>query len=639
MKDEATTSNTVFENRINELVSKIIEANKHYRLGDEIMSDSEYDTLVEELEILDPDNELLNQVGYIAPDDARKQPLPVPMASMNKIKTIEDYQKWLKSKGIKNHTMMVLTPKYDGLSFCVNETNGDAWSRGDGTLGQYSPEHYKLIRNRSSNALENSDFYAIGEVIMSRASFEKNKLRDDGTEFRNPRNLVAGKINDKKPNELLKHCEYIRYGMFSDAEEFKTNKSSQLAFLNELNPVVVPFKTITAGNITEELLYDLFKEWNKEYEIDGIIIEVDSFEFREELGRETSSGNPCFARAFKGAFEQTAQVEILNVVWQITKQGYLAPVCQVPPTILDGATVSNVFADNAKFVADMQIGQGAIVEIKRSGMVIPRIIKVIKPADKGMELFPETCPCCGEVTNWNDTNVQLVCENEDCSAQRLQKIIAFFEILGVENMGEGVCEQLYDAGYDTIAKILNMSQDEMKALDRFGERKAEIVYNTIRKATTDVPLSKLQHASGCFKSLGSKKLELLVDLDENATVGQITSREGFSEVLAKNYLEGIKKFNEFKKGLNVSVKASMDKPQVLSDKCKGWNVVFTGFTDADMEKFIVENGGVIGSGVSKKTTHLIMRQKNSGSNKEQKAESLGVPIFDVNEFQALINLL
>jgi DNA ligase (NAD+) len=78
---------------------------------------------------------------------------------------------------------------------------------------------------------------------------------------------------------------------------------------------------------------------------------------------------------------------------------------------------------------------------------------------------------------------------------------------------------------------------------------------------------------------------------------------------------------------------------VLSDKCKGWNVVFTGFTDADMEKFIVENGGVIGSGVSKKTTHLIMRQKNSGSNKEQKAESLGVPIFDVNEFQALINLL
>ena len=167
MKEEATTSNTMFDNRISELVNKITEANKHYRTGDALMSDAEYDTLVEELELLDPENSLLTQVGFVAEDDTRKQPLPVPMASMNKIKTIEDYQKWLKNKDIKSHTMMVLTPKFDGLSFCVNETTGDAWSRGDGTLGQYSPEHYKLINNRGNNN-ESYNFFAIGEVIMSR---------------------------------------------------------------------------------------------------------------------------------------------------------------------------------------------------------------------------------------------------------------------------------------------------------------------------------------------------------------------------------------------------------------------------------------------------------------------------------------
>ncbi len=639
MSTEPTTSNdTIFGDKIKNLENKIKGANEVYRTGSAIMSDAEYDTLIEELEALDPDNDLLNQVGYISADDSRKQPLPVPMASMNKIKTIEDYKKWLKSKNINSATMMVLTPKFDGLSFCVDERNNDAWSRGDGVLGQYSPEHYKLINNRYDKNGASYDFHAIGEVIMSRKTFENGKfLKDDGTPFKNPRNLVAGKINDKNANELLKHCDYIRYGLFSNKEEYQTNKSTQITLLNELNAIKVQFKTMTAGSITEELLNELFKEWNKEYEIDGIIIEVDSYEFREELGRETSSNNPCYARAFKGAFEQTAKVQVLNMNWQMGKQGYAAPVCEVEPALLDGATVSNVFADNARFVEDMGIGVGAIIEIKRSGMVIPRIIKVVKPAT-GL-ILPKNCPSCNSTLSWNDSKVQLCCINDDCQAQRLQKIIAFFEIIGVDNMGEGVCEQLYDSGYDTVAKILNMSKKDMEALDRFGERKSEIVYGNIHAALKDIPLSKLQHASGCFKNLGSKKLELLTWADENTSVDSIKKVEGFSEISAKSYLAGIKKFNQFAEGLPVTIKKAADKPQLLSDKCKNWSVVFTGFTNAELEKFIVENGGAIGSGVSKKTTHLVIKMKGSGSSKEQKAESLGVPIYDVIEFDAIIKKL
>jgi len=620
--------------RIKELEYKIKKYNAAYRTGDALISDSEYDLLIEELEEIDPDNELLNEVGFKPQNDGRMQKLPIIMASMNKIKTIVEYHKWLKSKNIPGDTLMVCTPKFDGASFCVNEHNYDAWTRGDGVEGQYSPEHYQLVKHRNPKNNSPFDFFSYGEIIMPVKTFLDGQFKkDDGTPFKNPRNLVAGKLNDKKANDLLKHCFYIRYGLSSS--KIHLNKSEQLELLNSLNATPVHYKVIKASQVTEKYLQELFKEWKGEFEIDGIIIEVNDYELRKKLGRETGTKkNPAYARAFKGeGFEDQEDTEVLSVNCEVSKQGFLKPTIAIKPVLLNGALVSNPTGNNYKFIVENQIGEGAIVTVIRSGMVIPKIIKVVK---QGKVALPTHCPICKSPVEWNETKVELVCANDDCEAQRLKKIIAFFEIIGVDNMGEGVCEQLYDAGYDTIEKILKMSKEDMRELDRFGERKSEIVYGNIQKAITDIPLSKIQHASGCFRSLGSKKLELLTWANENTTIDEIIKVDGFSDTLAVNYLSGIKKFNRFVKDLPVKIITESQKVVASSDKFVGWNVVFTGIRDKEIEKIIQEGGGEIGSGISKKTTHLVMKEKGSGSSKEQKAESLGIPIYELSEFKNLL---
>ncbi len=622
-------------NRVQELEYQIEKYDAAYRKGEPLISDSEFDELVDELEELNPDSKVLKKIAHVDKSDERMQKLPIAMSSMTKIKNIDEYLKWLKSKSIPNDTLMVCTSKYDAAAFCVDERNFDAWTRGDGIEGQYSPEHYQFIQNRNPKNENPFEFYTYGEVIMPVKTFLDGKfLKDDGTPFKNPRNLVSGKLNDKKANNLLKHCFYIRYGLSSSI--LKLDKINQLELLNTLNATPVHYKAVKASEITEKYLQDLFKEWNGEFEIDGIIIEVNDYKLREELGRENSGKkNPAYARAFKGeGFEDRADTPVNSVNCEVSKQGFLKPTIAIQPVILNGALVSNPTGNNYKFIVENQIGEGAIVTVIRSGMVIPKIIKVIKP---GKVHLPTHCPVCKSPVEWNETKVELVCSNDECTAQRLRKIIAFFEIIGVDKMGEGVCEQLYDAGYDTVEKILKMSKDDMKELDRFGERKSDIVFNNIQNAINDIPLSKLQHASGCFKSLGSKKLELLTWADEYTTIDEIVKLDGFSDVLATNYLIGIKKFNKFIENLPVKIKKNADKPMILSEKCKGWNVVFTGFTNANLESKIIANSGVIGSGVSKKTTHLVMKEKGSGSSKEKKAEELGITIMGSEEFEKMLN--
>ncbi len=623
------------KNRIEELEHLILKYDIAYRKGTPIISDPEFDELTEELELLNPDSSVLKKIAHVDKNDERMQKLPIIMASMHKIKTVDEYHKWLKSKSIPGDTLMVCTPKFDGASFCVDEKTFDAWTRGDGIEGQYSPEHYQTVKNRNENNNKSFDFYTYGEIIMPVKTFLDGKfLKDDGTPFKNPRNLVAGKLNDKKANYLLKHCFYIRYGLYSTT--LKQDKIQQLEFLNTLNATPVHYKAVKASEITEKYLQDLFKEWKGEFEIDGIIVEVNDHHLREKLGRETGEKkNPAYARAFKGdGFEDQADTEVISVNCEVSKQGFLKPTIAINPVLLNGALVSNPTGNNYKFISENQIGEGAVVRVIRSGMVIPKIVQVIKP---GKVHLPTHCPVCKSPVEWNETKVELVCSNDECTAQRLRKIIAFFEIIGVDNMGEGICEQLYDAGYDTVEKILKMSKEDMKELDRFGERKSDIVYNNIQNAINGIPLSIIQHATGCFKSLGSKKLELLTWADENTTIDEISKLDGFSDVLANNYLIGIKKFNKFIENLPVKIKKNTDKPTIFSEKCKGWNVVFTGFTNADLESKIIANSGVIGSGVSKKTTHLVMKEKGSGSSKEKKAEELGVTIMEGEEFTQMLN--
>jgi len=301
---------------------------------------------------------------------------------------------------------------------------------------------------------------------------------------------------------------------------------------------------------------------------------------------------------------------------------------------LDGANVTNVTLFNAKFVKDMGIGTGASIQIKRSGQVIPFVISVNK---KGNLNMPQVCPSCREKVKWNENGVELICTNDDCADKRFYKIVSFFEILGVEEVGEGTFENLWKSGYNTVEKILNMKESDFRKLPGFGDRKAEIAYNAIHSKMTNVSLSKLQHASGCFKLLGSKKLVLLEELyGTNVTLGGLLAINGFAQKSAEDYLQGIKKFKEFIKNLPITIKKE-EKMEVMSKKYEGMSVCFTGFRNADFESILTANGGKVASGVSKNTTHLITKEKGKGTSKEIKAQELGITIWNVEEFTEFLS--
>lgn len=608
---------------IEQLKAQIIKANDAYRLGKPIISDAKYDQLVEELQMLSPDDELLSKVGHTVADESRKSRLPIEMASMNKIKSMEDIEDWLRLKGISKSEYVIITPKFDGLSLCVNEMTSEAWTRGDGEFGQKSNEHYSYIQNHLN--LEEEPFsFTYGEVMIPKKVF----IEKFSADFANPRNLVAGLLNSKSISESLKDCQYIKYGAVC-----KRNFSTKQEVINELNKgqaSKVQYHICQLSDLTEDLLIDLFHNFSTEYEIDGLIIELNRLDLQSQLGRETSSNNPVWARAFKHpSFEQSAETDIIGISWNISKQGLLKPTLHISPVKLDGVTVSNVTGNNARFVKDLGLGVGAKVVVKRSGMVIPIIADVITP----VEFVQPTIE--GVEVDWNEAGIELITLTET-DDQKLKKIVAFFEILEADNVSEGVITQLWEAGYKTIKDILNLKKEDLEKIDRFGKRKAEIVFNSIQKSVSGVQLSKLQHATGIFKGLGSKKLVLLEDFKTKPTLDQVMSIEGFAEVSAQSYIDSYDTFFDFIKDLPVTIIEKVEAVKVGTD-LEGKSFVFTGVRRPDLESVIESRGGKIGSGVSKTTTHLVMKAIGSGSSKEKKAIELGVEVITVEQLEKMLS--
>jgi NAD-dependent DNA ligase len=610
---------------INELVEKIIVANQKYRLGEPIMSDSQYDILVDELKALDPENEILSKVGHEIQDESRKSRLPIEMASMNKIKSIDDIEDWSRLKRISKSEFVVITPKFDGLSLCVKELTDEAYTRGDGVFGQKSNEHYKLIGNHLNSHthrdIVRSFDFTYGEVMMSKKTFTDKYSQ----EFANPRNLVAGLLNSKDTQEALKDCNFIKYGAVSN-KDYST-KQELIESLNTCQEIKVQYHICKISELTEDLLIELFHTFGKEYEIDGLIIEINDLSLQKKLGRETSSNNPVWARAFKHpSFEQSAQSEIIGITWNISKQGYLKPTLHIKPVRLDGVTVSNVTGNNARFVKDMGLGVGAKVVVKRSGMVIPIIADVIETVKFQM-------PNVSNI-DWNENGVELMTLDET-DDQKFKQLVSFFEILETDNFGEGVIRQLWNSGYKTVEDILKLKESDLEKIDRFGKRKSQIVINSIREAISGVSLSKLQHATGIFKGLGSKKLALLEHFTTKPTISQVLEIEGFADISAQSYIDGYEKFFQFIDGLSITIEEKK-KAIKLSNDLDGTSFVFTGVRRPDLESVIESRGGKIGGSVTKNTTHLVMKVVGSGSSKEKKAQELGIKIITTQDLEEIL---
>lgn len=598
--------------------------NKKYRIGDPEISDPDYDKVISYFKELDPQNELFDSAVIDEVDPNRRESLKYPMYSLDKYHTIPEIHKWLLKNGLSLETELVCTSKYDGISILKDEYKHFAWSRGDGLVGETMHEHYKRLNDNSKSI----DIFTIGEMIIPKQIFNSRVFyRENGIPYKNARNMIAGLKNSDTISNDLVNAKHIRYGFAS--EDFTMNKSEQLDFIS-IHFSAVPYKTIKAIDLDLDELNDLFLKWGKEYDIDGLVFDINDKEIRQKLGRETNN-NPAYARAFKNTeWAEAKETTIIEIVKEVSKQGYLKPVALINPINLDGVTVRRVTLNNYKFVKDNDLGVLSRIGVTRSGGVIPKLVKVINATGFEMPTFRES------KVFWNETGVELVVEGTE--EQEIKKLISFFEILDAENVSEGIINQLYNSGYKTVKQIIELSKDNLESLDRFGERRAEIIYNSIQSSIKNVKLSKLMYASNFFKNLGSKKIELLMHLDYKPSLSEILEIKGFSDKSAHAYLDAYDTFYEWLQDKpQITIETKQLNPNIMvTNELENISFCFTGIRRKDLEEIIISKSGKIASGVSKNLTYLVMKDKNSLSSKAVKAEEIGVKLLSVEDLEEIL---
>ncbi len=605
------------------------DANRTYRLtgGDSGLTDAEYDYLLEQVD----DEIFKNQIGVEI--ERNKVELPVTMGSLNKVKSQSEIDAWCKSKKISTNTEVCITPKFDGLSLLVSFENGQyksAATRGDGVTGQDVTEHFRQTKLGKLTLPKNFTGYLVGETIMREDTFKEKYAQ----KFKNPRNMVAGLLSRKQLAQELTDLNFIAFSV--RGMEFE-KKSAELTFCNEnINKhfgytLEVILKKI--DELSDEWLHQVFTS-EKIFQCDGLVVEVNDTTLQMELGKETNSLNPAYARAWKPESDDQRPAKVTGVTWQVSKAGYQKPVVQIEPTNLGGVTISNVTGINARFMQESGIAPGAIVSIIRSGDVIPKIVNVILPVSG--DVLPKNCVSCQSDLVWNENEVELLCQNNRCREKKISELTDFFSLLEIDEVGEGIVKQFYEAGYENLHDILKLSPNDMLRIEGFQNKKADKVFSSIHAKLQNVSLPILQHASNLFKGLGSRKLELLAKYDspENPpTYEEILAIPGFSDISAKSYLDGFHKFWEWAKDLPIKI-AAYQAP--AEGKLTGKSFVFTGFRSAELEAKIEALGGKIGSGVSKNSFALVIKQRGNGSSKEKKAEELGVKIFDQAELEKFL---
>jgi NAD-dependent DNA ligase len=661
---------------------EIKRLNKLYRDGDPEITDPEYDRLIETVKFVDPENELftsgvIETVEEINPE--RKDRLKYPMFSLEKLPTIDDVKKWLINKGLPLSTVLICTAKYDGISILKDEQNSLAWSRGDGIFGETMHEHYKMLNDKS----QKMNMFTIGELLFPKQIFASRTFyRENGEPYKNARNMMGGLKNSDTVSEDLKYSKHIRYG-FAD-ENFSLNKSEQLDFIsNNLAPV--PYRTFIADELDLDELNDLYTEWSVEYDIDGLVLDIDDKDIRKSLGREKNN-NPAYARAFKNpdwatkneTSVKTSEKYKTGIEWNIGKTRALSPVVLLEPFDVDGVTVSRATGYNAKFIRDNQIGKGAVLEVIRSGAVIPKIVGVVKVGE--LEL-PTHCPSCGTVLEWSETGVDLCCNNEECPEVKFQKLAFFFVRFKISGFAEKTIQKFFDAGYDTVSKILSMSLSEIKNIEGMANLSATKLLKEFDEKVKRAPFNVIGHASGCFENIGSKKLKMIVDgvkeLYNNTEVHERTTSlsvfksslenmdmemlanmlqypseiieltneliqiKGVSDKTAKSFLNGLIDFSKFMNNLNIEIS---DEP-IIKETQKNINTnyknvdltgrvfVFTGVRDAELKSFIESCGGLVKDDITKATTDLITKNEDSTSSKAKKAKAQGANVIQIDVFK------
>ena len=652
-------------NKLAELRNELYRLNDLYRKGTPEVSDTEYDALVEYLRKQNPEDEFFTK-GIVEKATDRMEPLPLPMYSLEKVKTYKELKKWLKKVYDLGARDICITPKFDGISLLVNEQTEQAWTRGDGVEGQRSDVHYhSLVDNDHCDIEFEKPYYTWGEAIFRRADFDT--VKENGAEYKNARNAVAGLFNSPDgTNPALQYVSYVRYG-----SDLKMSKMEQLATMKEQGFTVAPnfgmyideiLDTVETPEDDEEYTdadmekeFDAwFEDWNKTWNCDGLVFEVDEYEIREKLGR-LPNGNPAYAIAFKKPeWVPGYLTTVKNIEANISKDGVWCPVIVVEPVEMDGATVERVTGYNAQYIVDNHIHPGAEIEITRSGQVIPKHIRTVKwDAYKFDTWFVENayyCPSCGRLMQYDENGVNLVCQEEGCEQRVISGIVYFFKTLGVEGFSEPTIRTLYKEGYDTLDKVLGAT---IPALQRiFGQVRGMNVFTAISKSIAEEqPLSRIMTALNCFRGVIAESVAEKIISNTGDPRPYFASRtleqaerelsqiEGVGEQSINAFCDGCKRYDDYRRNnpefpYTVTITVKKQPVQVADNQLV---VCMTGFRDKELEQRLESQGHRVVSGVTRDCNVLVVADLSSQSSKSQKAREKGIRIVDRETFNKEIN--
>jgi len=603
-----------------QLAELLREANKAYYNEYPFFTDNQYDIVKEYIEAKYPTNPVIYEIGAPVEGKRNKVTLPYPMGSMDKIKPDTSA---LANWRVKFTGPYVLSCKLDGVSglYTTEGKEPKLYTRGDGRVGQDISHLIPFLRLPKTSGI-----VIRGEFIIPRALFDakyKNK-------FANPRNMVAGIVNHKTINEAIKDLHFVGYELMKPI--YKPSK--QLEFLNTLDVEVVMHKFEQV--LSNELLSQTLMNWryNYAYEIDGIIVADDKVYQR-------NPGNPEHAFAFKMVLsDQVAEAKVVDVLWSPSKDGYLKPRVQIEPINLGGVQITYATGFNGAFINDNKIGIGSVVELIRSGDVIPYIRKVIVSADKAkMPSIP---------FKWNDTHIDVMLEDIDSDETVKEKnITGFFKGIGVEGLSSGNIKRIIEAGYDSVPEILKMEIPDFLEVHGFKEKTATKLYDGIKDKINSASLTAIMSASNMFgRGFSEKKIELIMDSYPTVLLSKETNSQkiikiseikGMASKSAEAFVERIPDFINFIKESGLVKKLALSvKPKKQHDESHplfGKSIVMTGFRDVELQNELKEIGAKIGSSVSSKTFVVLVKDKDEDTGKVIEARNLGVPLMTPEEFR------
>jgi NAD-dependent DNA ligase len=606
-----------------------LAADKFFNTDTPIMEDNVYDILIDFLRTKYPKSKVLKIIGAKI-KLKNKVKLDYWLGSMDKIKPgSKDLDKWLNTY----HGRYLLSDKLDGISALLiyyNNGNINMYTRGTSSEGVDITPLLKYFNIPSIEKIKAMEFKSVkknilvafrGELILKKQIFNSNWSNI----MKNARNTVAGLVNSKNINpKLAIDTSFVVYELVDPLflPEEQLNISKKLGF------DTVHYKMVS--KINYELLSEYLKKRRDDsnFTIDGIIVT------NNKINERNIKSNPEYAFAFKDILEdQMAETVVLDIEWNISKDGLIKPVLIIEPVQIGGVEINRVTAHNAKNVVDKKLGKGAVIQLIRSGDVIPYVQNVIKPAD--IIQLPT-----GE-WSWNKSGVDIVSNNLASKEILIKNIYYFFSSLDTKGLGEKIVEKLIEAKLDTVKKIIQT--DNFENVDGIKKKGSSNLIISIKKALTDIKLSKFMAASNKLgSSIGEERTkqvlekypDLLIDYkkwSKQEFIDKLKILNGWDDKISMMFVSNFDEFIKFYNNLKDLISfQEIQTKKIIKNKYLNLTIVISGFRDSVLQQFLENSGAKLTSTVSKNTDLVIVKDQNTineETGKVKKALELGITII------------